>query len=137
MTDIQKINTILGMVAETYGIDVGALQEKTRQRYIVEPRQIAMYLLRRYTNMSYTWIGFYFMLNHATVIHAVKNITGLVDTNYNGFAANVKRMNNELDRIFNVNKYTSEARKKRLKFHYLVVKGVMKRHRQMSITKLA
>lgn len=53
---------------------------RTRKRSIVYPRQIAMYLIKKYTNnVTLSVIAKKFgNKNHATIIHAIKKIDGFV-----------------------------------------------------------
>jgi chromosomal replication initiator protein len=44
------------------------------------PRQIAMFLAREMTSMSYPQIGRHFRRDHTTVLWAVRGITKLLDT---------------------------------------------------------
>jgi chromosomal replication initiator protein len=60
---------------ETYfNISRAELISEKRSKNISHPRQIAMYLIRRYTDMSYPEIGDGFNKDHSTVIYADKNI---------------------------------------------------------------
>jgi len=52
---------------------------KTRKREYVEPRQMAMYFLYTYTTLSYEGVGRYFNKNHATVLHATRNIPNFIE----------------------------------------------------------
>jgi chromosomal replication initiator protein len=55
------------------------LKSGRKQKNIAVPRQIAMYLARRYTGASYPEIGEKFGgKDHSTVIHAVKKIERLL-----------------------------------------------------------
>lgn len=73
--DIQKA------VADYYKIKVGDLFSPRRTRAIARPRQIAMWLAKELTNFSYPVIGDAFGgRDHTTVIHAVKTINGLKDS---------------------------------------------------------
>lgn len=67
-------NQILGAVAEFFNITVNDLIEKSRKKEVVEPRQVAMYLLREILDMSYPYIGEKFGRDHTTAIHAVIKI---------------------------------------------------------------
>ncbi len=67
---IQKI------VAEHFKLKVSDLKSKKRHRTLTLPRQIAMFLTRKYTKSSYPDIGECFGgKDHTTVLHAVKKIT--------------------------------------------------------------
>lgn len=66
---------VLKICTEYYGVN---MYKKTRVRHIVEPRQVAYYFLKKYTRMSLSSIGKIFNQDHATALHAVKKISGLV-----------------------------------------------------------
>lgn len=70
-----SIDSIQKEVAGFYGLRVQDLKSGRKQKNIAVPRQIAMYLARRYTGASYPDIGEKFGgKDHSTVIHAVKKI---------------------------------------------------------------
>src|SRR3989344_2481144 len=72
---------IIKSVAEFYNVSVGDLEGHVRKKEIVEPRQIAMYLLRDMLDMSYPYIGEKLGKDHTTAIHAVKKINQEIDKN--------------------------------------------------------
>lgn len=74
-------NQILSSVAEFFNISVEDLIEKGRKKEVVEPRQIAMYLLREILDMSYTYIGEKLGRDHTTAIHAVLKISQEITRN--------------------------------------------------------
>jgi len=66
-------------VANFFGMRVQDLKSERKQKNIAVPRQITMYLARRYTGASYPEIGEKFGgKDHSTVIHAVKKIEKLL-----------------------------------------------------------
>jgi len=66
---------LLDEIASILGFEVEALQGKSRQRPLVTARQIAMYLFRDLTDLSYPSIARLFGgRDHTTVIHAVEKI---------------------------------------------------------------
>ncbi len=70
-TDMQ----LLEEIAEILGFEVDALRGKSRQRPLVTARQIAMYVFRDLTDLSYPSIARLFGgRDHTTVIHAVEKI---------------------------------------------------------------
>ncbi|MCH2135406.1 MAG: chromosomal replication initiator protein DnaA [Phycisphaerales bacterium] len=72
-----SVQSILDTVSGFYGLRVGDLLSKRRQRSIALPRQIGMYLARRHTRFSLGEIGGYFGgRDHTTVMHAIKTIDG-------------------------------------------------------------
>ena len=68
------IETIQRAVAEYYDIRLGDMTSKRRPQSIAFPRQIAMYLCRELTDHSLPEIGHAFARNHATVLHAHRQI---------------------------------------------------------------
>lgn len=65
------IETIQKVVASHYGVEINDLLSKKRNKQIVVPRQVAMYLCRKLTDASYPQIGDQFGgKDHTTVIHA-------------------------------------------------------------------
>ena len=67
--------TILKSVAEFYSISLADLVKRSRRKEIVKPRQIAMFLLREETKLSFPEIGEKLGgRDHSTVIHACDKI---------------------------------------------------------------
>ncbi len=66
---------ILKAVASHYGIRVSDLKAKSNAKTIAFPRQIAMYLCRHLTRLSFPEIGRLFNdKHHSTVMHSVEKI---------------------------------------------------------------
>jgi len=66
---------LLTEIADILGFDVDSLRGKSRQRPLVTARQIAMYVFRELTDLSYPSIARLFGgRDHTTVIHAVEKI---------------------------------------------------------------
>ncbi|MEZ5215227.1 MAG: chromosomal replication initiator protein DnaA [Ilumatobacteraceae bacterium] len=66
---------LLDFIADHLGHSVEALQGKNRQRPLVTARQIAMYVMRDVTDLSYPAIAREFGgRDHTTVIHAVEKV---------------------------------------------------------------
>lgn len=65
---------IIKSVADFYNVSVNDLTGRVRKKEIVEPRQVAMFLLRDILDMSYPYIGEKLGKDHTTAIHAVKKI---------------------------------------------------------------
>jgi chromosomal replication initiator protein len=69
------IEKIQKRVAEHFQIKVNDLKSSKRLKSIVFPRQVAMYICRNLTNLSYPEIGAKFGgKDHSTIIHAIKKI---------------------------------------------------------------
>lgn len=72
---------ILKSVAEFYHLNVADLITRGRTKEVVEPRQVAMYLLRDILDMSYPYIGEKLGRDHTTAIHAVEKINQEINKN--------------------------------------------------------
>ena len=67
---------VIRKVCEYYDITEEEIMSKTKSRNIAYPRQIAMYLLKKLTDLTNQKIGECVGLtNHSTVIHAYKKIS--------------------------------------------------------------
>ena len=65
---------IISEVCRFYSIEEQVLRGTLKNKATVEARQIAMYLIRKMTNLSLPEIGREFGRDHATVIHSLKKI---------------------------------------------------------------
>ena len=72
---------IIDLVADHFGITVDEIMSQKRDKQIAEARQIAMYVSRKYTDLSQNDIAEIFKRDHATVIHAIKKISNELSTN--------------------------------------------------------
>lgn len=70
--DIQK------MVAEYYSLTIADLKSVRRERRIVRPRQLAMFLAKELTPLSFPDIAMCFGRDHTTVMHAIRTIEDLL-----------------------------------------------------------
>jgi chromosomal replication initiator protein len=69
------IENIQKMICDYFNVKLGDLKAKRRTQNIALPRQVAMYLCRKYTDVSFPGIGDKFGgRDHSTVIHASKTI---------------------------------------------------------------
>lgn len=69
---IRKLNMY---VAYSNGINVEDLVGKSRVSKVNNARQVCMYVLKKYTDLTLTEISAEYNRHHATTIHAVKVIT--------------------------------------------------------------
>ncbi len=75
-----SVSSIQDAVCGYYGLEPHMLQSNSRKREVVQARQIAMYLSRKYTKVSLSSIGEQIgNRDHATVLYAVKSIQNLVE----------------------------------------------------------
>jgi chromosomal replication initiator protein len=78
---IITIEDIQRKVADRYSLKFSDMSSNKRLRTVVRPRQMAMYLAKLLTNRSLSDIGRKFGgKDHTTVIHSVKTIEGLIET---------------------------------------------------------
>ena len=75
---------ILKTVAAHYGLRVSDMKAKSNAKPIAFPRQMAMYLCRKLTGLSYPEIGRLFNdKHHSTVMHSVEKIERLIEDDPN------------------------------------------------------
>ena len=75
MIDIKKI------IEAHFQLPKGSLEQRTRKRSIVQPRQIAMVISKLKTKYSLAIIGSEIgEKDHATVLHAIKTVVNLYET---------------------------------------------------------
>ena len=65
------IDVIKKMVCKHYNLTISDIVSSSRKQSIVRPRQIAIYLSRRYTDASVQVIGKSFNRYHATALHSI------------------------------------------------------------------
>ena len=88
LTDIFKENPgmkptpeiILQEVSNFYTIPVEKLRGSGRSRDMVQPRQVAMYLVRKLTDYSLPEIGKVFSRDHTTVLHSINKVEEYLKT---------------------------------------------------------
>ena len=70
-----SIDVIQKVIAENYQISVSDLKSKKRDKKFVIPRQIAIYIARTITEISYTELGIEFGgKDHSTIMHAYEKV---------------------------------------------------------------
>ena len=74
------IEEIQRRVAEYYNIRFTDMHSARRARAVARPRQVAMYLAKQLTERSLPDIGRNFRRDHTTVMHAVRRIEHLLET---------------------------------------------------------
>ena len=74
-----SIEEIQNKVCHHYQVTMAQLLSTERTQSIVTPRQLAMYISKKYTNKSLPEIAKMFDKTHATIIHGVRNITKRMD----------------------------------------------------------
>lgn len=93
------LEKIRDVVCEYYSLPVDALNSKSRERRIVEPRQIVMYLARTHTNIALSTIGSAIgNRDHTTVLYACKNVKNQMDTD-KGFLETIHKLEDILSAV--------------------------------------
>ena len=76
------VEMILKVIANQYDINITKLLSRNRLKSITLPRQMAMYLTRKLTDLSYNEIGGYFGgRDHTTVMYAYQKIKTSISNN--------------------------------------------------------
>lgn len=68
------IDVVKKLVCKYYKVTVKELVSKSRKQRVVRPRQVAIYLSRRYTDQPLQSIGKSFNRYHATALHAINSV---------------------------------------------------------------
>ena len=74
-----SIEEIQSAVAKKYGVSIAQILSPERTQSIVTPRQLSMYIARKFTTKSLPEIAKLFDKTHATIIHGVKIISKRLD----------------------------------------------------------
>ena len=88
---------IISQVCKFYSVDEVVLRGTQRTKGITEARQMAMYLVRKLTNLSLPDIGQEFNRDHATVLHGIRKVETALKT------GDIAMQNNVRDITANIN----------------------------------
>ena len=72
---------IRDFIARQFKVSVQDMQSRSRKKTIAFPRQVSMYLARKYTEQGLAEIGKAFNRDHSTVLHSVRVISGAISRN--------------------------------------------------------
>jgi chromosomal replication initiator protein len=82
-----SIEEIINIVTDYYKVPINNIREKNRRKEVAFCRQIAMYMVKTFTNYSLKAIGLHFGgRDHSTVIHAINTIEKLKTIDSNVFS---------------------------------------------------
>jgi len=81
--DSQELSAelIRDFIARQFKVSIQDLQSRSRKKTITFPRQVSMYLARKYTEQGLAEIGKAFNRDHSTVLHSVRVISDAVARN--------------------------------------------------------
>ena len=71
-------NLIISQVCKFYNVEESVLRGTQKTKGIAEARQVAMYLIRKLTNLSLPDIGSEFDRDHATVLYSIRKVEASV-----------------------------------------------------------
>lgn len=75
------VESIQSAVAKHFRLKAADFKSNSKQRSVARPRQIAMYLIRKYTSLGFKEIGEYFGgRDHTTIIHACREIEKKIES---------------------------------------------------------
>ena len=83
-------NLIISQVCKFYSIDEAVLRGTLRNKGTTEARQVAIYLVRKLTNLSLPDIGKEFNRDHATVLHSIRKIENGIKSGDNNLQNNIR-----------------------------------------------
>ena len=81
---------IIAEVCRFYSIEEQVLRGTLKNKNTAEARQIAMYLVRKLTNLSLPDIGREFGRDHSTVIHAIRKVENALNDSSGEVGANIR-----------------------------------------------
>ncbi len=76
-TQVLTAAMISDLVSSQFKVSVKDMQSRSRKKMLTFPRQVAMYLSRKFTDESLADIGRVFNRDHSTVLHSIKVVTSL------------------------------------------------------------
>lgn len=95
-TVLVDANMIIECVCRYFGITVEEMMGKSRAKPIAHPRQIAMYLARSHTSLSFPDLERIFERDHTTVLYAVRKIKDGLANKESYLEMDIKRLEDEL-----------------------------------------
>ena len=94
---VPTISLIIGEVCRFYSIEESVLRSNRKNKGTAEARQIAMYLIRKLTNLSFPDIAKEFGKTHTTVMYAVRRVEEELAIADNGLQDNVRDITNNIN----------------------------------------
>jgi chromosomal replication initiator protein len=76
-----SVELIRDFIARQFKVSIEDMQSRSRKKTIAFPRQVSMYLARKYTEQGLAEIGKAFNRDHSTVLHSVRVISDAISRN--------------------------------------------------------
>lgn len=102
---------IINIVCDYYNTSLDVISKKTRQRDIVQTRQIVMYFGKEYVDLSLKALGEIFNKDHAIVLYSHKTIQNLYETDKN-IKYDIIQIRKEIQEFINIQKLQKHERRK-------------------------
>ena len=83
-------NLIISEVSRFYSLEESVLRSTQKNKGTAEARQIAMYLIRKMTNLSLPDIAKEFGKNHTTVLYAIRRVEEELTNTSSGLQDNLR-----------------------------------------------
>ena len=81
---------IISQVCKFYSIDESVLRGTLKNKGTTEARQVAIYLVRKLTNLSLPDIGKEFGRDHSTILYAIRKVEVALKSNSSGLQNNIR-----------------------------------------------
>lgn len=94
--EVLFVADVITLTAAKFNVPRRLIMEGNRERWIVVPRHVAMYLARMELHRSWCKIADVFRKDHATVIYAARTIKSWLDTGVGGISEAVEELKTEL-----------------------------------------
>ena len=95
--EIINIDLIVGTVCDYFHVEKDALVGKKKNKEIVEPRQMCIYLITEMLTLPLTSVGQYFgNRDHTTIMHARDKVAGLIQDNDTRTVAVIKDIKDKI-----------------------------------------
>ena len=88
--EIPTPDLIISEVCRFYSIEESVLRSRNKTKNTSEARHVAMYLIRKLTNLSYPDVANVFGVNHTTVIYALRRVEKELGNSANGLQDNIR-----------------------------------------------
>lgn len=88
---------IISEVCRFYNLEDQTIRGKQKTKSTAEARQVAMYLIRKMTNLSLPDVGREFNRDHSTVIHSIDKIEKAIAEPGSGIADNIRDITANID----------------------------------------